>query len=90
VTLSRAPDELTILDIVQAVDAIKRLEQCPLGLPAHLELCPLHSELDEAMSVIEGVLSRRTIAELLASQAHSDSTKRCDFPRDDQSQLYQL
>src|SRR5262249_22475289 len=35
ISLARPPAELTILEVVTAVDPIKRIDQCPLDLAAH-------------------------------------------------------
>src|SRR5262245_11875601 len=35
VTLALPPDELTILEVVNAVDPIKRIKTCPLELSSH-------------------------------------------------------
>ncbi len=63
--LVRPPAELTILDVVNAVEPIARLRHCPLGLTTHTSLCPLHRELDEAYATMEQAFSRVTIAQLL-------------------------
>lgn len=64
--LARSPEEITILDIVNAVDPIARIRGCPLGLESHSKvLCPMHARLDEAMKQVEEVLARSTVAELL-------------------------
>lgn len=65
-TLARPATELTVLDIVQAVDPLKRITSCPLGLKGHLALCPLHRRLDNAIALVEEALQKSTIAELLA------------------------
>src|SRR4051794_10239395 len=42
-SLARKPSELTILEVVNAVDPIRRIATCPLGLATHgVRLCPLH------------------------------------------------
>src|SRR5262245_11425454 len=42
VSLAKPPAELTILDVVNAVEPIERIQSCPLGLAAHgVRLCPL-------------------------------------------------
>ncbi len=65
-TLSRPADEITILDIVNAVDPIQRIRSCPLDLPEHKEkLCPLHHKLDQAMADIEQALGSATIADIM-------------------------
>ena len=66
-TLARPPTELTVLDVVNVVDPIKRLQRCPLGLIEHeARLCALHRRLDEAVQCVENAFARTTIAELLA------------------------
>ncbi len=72
------PAELTMLDVLNAVEPLKRIESCPLGRPDHLKLCPLHSELDEAIGHIRKLLSSRTIAELLTARRNHS---RCGFPK---------
>lgn len=57
--------ELTVLDVVQAVDPLRRITRCPLGLKGHTALCPLHRRLDGAVAMVEQALRSSTIAELL-------------------------
>lgn len=64
--LCRPPEEVTILDVVNAVDPIPRIKGCPLGLKTHCRvLCPMHARLDKAMAEVEAVLGASTVAELL-------------------------
>lgn len=66
VVLARPPAELSILDIVNAVEPIRRINICPLGLPAHDDqLCPLHQTLDDAYARIEAAFAAVTLAELV-------------------------
>jgi len=77
--LTRKPEEVTILEVVNAVDPIPRIRTCPLGLAAHgIRLCPLHKRLDDALEVMEGAFRRTTLAEVLAEP--SESIPLCDFP----------
>ncbi len=65
-TLTREPEDLTILDVVTAVDARQRIENCPLGRPAHTSgLCPLHRRMDHVMAAAEESYGETTIGELL-------------------------
>jgi Rrf2 family transcriptional regulator, nitric oxide-sensitive transcriptional repressor len=60
------PADISILDVVQAVDPIKRIATCPLGLKAHgIRLCPLHHKLDDAMRHIEEAFSSTKLADLI-------------------------
>ena len=60
-------DELTILDVVNAVAPVERIRSCPLGLKTHTELCPLHAELDRAYAATEAAFAGVTIHELVES-----------------------
>jgi Rrf2 family transcriptional regulator, nitric oxide-sensitive transcriptional repressor len=77
--LARSPSELTILEVVNAVDPIGRIRQCPLGLAAHgVHLCPLHSRLDNALAAVEQAFEQTTLAEILAEP--TKSRPLCGFP----------
>jgi Rrf2 family protein len=65
--LAREPRRITILDVVNAVAPLERIRHCPLGLPSHTRLCPLHKELDKVYSAAEKALARVTIAQLVHS-----------------------
>jgi len=74
-TMTRPPGEVTIADVLNAVDPIERIETCPLGLEAHgKQLCPLHRRIDDAMALIERTFASITVADLIreASQARSE------------------
>ena len=78
--LTRTPAELTIWDVVQAVEPLRRIRACPLKLDAHrLRLCPLHKKLDDAIAGIERAFRDTTLAEILAEP--TTSKPLCPFPR---------
>jgi Rrf2 family protein len=64
--LTRSPDEITILDTINAVGCIQRIRRCPLGLDSHSSLCPLHEELDKAYAAMEDAFSRVSVAQVLS------------------------
>jgi Rrf2 family transcriptional regulator, nitric oxide-sensitive transcriptional repressor len=65
--LSKLPEEINILEVLNAVDPIRRIRTCPLGIKAHgTTLCALHKKLDDATAVIELTFAGTTIAEILA------------------------
>lgn len=74
--LATEPARTTILDVVNAVAPLERIRHCPLGLPSHTRLCPLHQELDRAYAATEAAFSRVTIGELLLSAG--DIVPLCD------------
>lgn len=70
--LARPPAEITVLDVVNAVDPIKRIERCPLGIETHgAALCPLHHRIDEAIGQVERSFRETTIAELLGDESRN-------------------
>ena len=78
VSLAKSPDELTILDVVNAIDPIVRYKTCPLKLPNHgANLCPLHKRMDAAMALVEEAFGKSTLAEVLADPS-STSVPLCD------------
>lgn len=78
-SLEKPPEELTILEVVDAVDPIRRIQTCPLGLASHgVRLCPLHRRLDDALAMVQQAFEQTTLAELLAEP--SASVPLCDFP----------
>ncbi|MCU0705329.1 MAG: Rrf2 family transcriptional regulator [Fimbriiglobus sp.] len=78
-TLARPPAELTILEVVNAVEPIGRIRECPLGLRSHgVRLCPLHKRLDDALATVEEAFAGTTLAEVLAEP--SPSVPLCDVP----------
>ncbi len=67
ISLVATPDELTILDVVNAVEPLGRIKECPLGLEAHGDfLCPLHRRMDDAIQVMEEAFRSTTLAEVLS------------------------
>lgn len=65
-SLARPPEALSMWEVVQAVDPIRRIDTCPLGFEAHGDsLCPLHKQLDEAIATIEERFSTCTISKLI-------------------------
>jgi DNA-binding IscR family transcriptional regulator len=79
VSLVKAPADLSILEVVNAVDPIRRIQECPLGLAAHgVRLCPLHKRVDSALALVEEAFRSTTLAEVLAEP--TQSIPLCDFP----------
>lgn len=66
--LARPPEQISALDVVNAVEPIARIRACPLGNPAHVTLCPLHRRLDDAMLMVEKSLGSTSLVELRDTQ----------------------
>ena len=70
--LVKAPGELSILEVVQAVDPIRRIRECPLGLAAHgRNLCSLHRRMDNILLATEEAFRDTTIGALLEEPSES-------------------
>ncbi len=79
VSLARSPDELTILDVVNAVDPIQRITTCPLELASHgVKLCALHRRMDNAIMEMENAFRSTSLTELL--QDPNPSVPLCGGP----------
>lgn len=70
--LQRSPELITVFEVVEAVDPIKRITYCPLGLAAHgTHLCPLHRRLDNAIESVECSFRDTTLAEVINEPSSS-------------------
>src|SRR5579872_5909774 len=79
ISLLKTPEELTILEVVNAVEPIKRIKVCPLGLVSHgVRLCPLHKKMDTALASVEEAFRSTTLADVLAEP--SESVPLCEGP----------
>ncbi len=78
-TLARDPARLTIWDVVEAVEPLQRIRECPLGLASHRQrLCPLHKRLDDVLAATENAFRSTTLADVLAEP--TTSKPLCAFP----------
>lgn len=70
--LARAAGEVTLLDVINAVDPIRAIESCPLNLKQHgASLCPLHSRINATILMMQDVFKSSTIEEILQEDAAS-------------------
>lgn len=77
--LARDAKSLSILEVVNAVDPIRRYPECPLGIPSHgRRLCPLHQRLDDAAQTVETAFGNTMVAELLT--VPRERKPLCRFP----------
>jgi len=79
IALAKSPEDLSVLEVVNAVDPIRRIAECPLGLNGHGErLCPLHRRLDNALEMVEKAFADTTLREILDDP--TTSRPLCDSP----------
>lgn len=82
VSLARTAEALSILDVVNAVEPIRRIKTCPLGLASHgVRLCPLHRRMDDALAKVEEAFQATTLAEVLAEPSASKPLCDANPPR---------
>lgn len=79
--LARSTDDLTLLDVVGAVEPIQRIRSCPLKIASHgyapfppddkvgSRLCALHQTLDDALALVEKTLEGQTVGAILRKKA---------------------
>ncbi len=72
-TLARDPGEISVFDVISAIDPLPRIRTCPLNLPEHKkQLCPLHKELDDAFERVEKAFRNASLAALVEVPAVSE------------------
>lgn len=77
-SLARPADQINALEVINAVDPIRRIERCPLGLDEHQEqLCPLHRRIDQMIAAVEATFRSTTIDEMATTPR---SKRLCQFP----------
>ena len=77
-TITGALDEVTVLGVIDAVDPISRIRECPLGNKAHgTNLCPLHRCMDDALASAQETFANVTVESLLETPQRGQV---CRFP----------
>lgn len=72
VRLIKEIEHLSILEIVNAVEPIRRIKTCPLEISTHgIKLCALHAKIDHALSQFEEAFRSTTVSDLLAEDNSS-------------------
>lgn len=64
--LAQPAEAISVLDVLNATDfKLPRIKRCPLGLPCHADLCPLHRLLDSQIAGVEKVFGSTSLRDLL-------------------------
>lgn len=75
-TLDRLPSDITLLEVVGAVEPIRLIDRCPLNKPCHAhQLCPLHLALRSAAEALANSLRASTLACLETTGRRDDPTQ---------------
>ncbi len=76
--LAFAPESLSALDVVEAVEPVARIRHCPLGREEHgTRLCALHRRIDEAIEATQAALASTTLETLVDRPKERGA---CRFP----------
>jgi len=65
--LAREPEKICILDVVNAVEPMRRIKRCPADDPGRSELCGLHRGVNRALAEIEREFRGTTLAQILST-----------------------
>lgn len=91
--LNRAPSDIALLTVIDAVDPILRIQTCPLNIASHARcLCPLHARLDAVQAYLQQSFGTCSLADLLVESgsgvqlfcgaaAEPDTDHKCGQPR---------
>jgi len=72
-SLGRPPRQISLYEILKAVDPIQRIHKCPLNLPEHAtSLCALHRSLDDALALVEQKFRESSVEDLLVGTTFPD------------------
>ncbi|MCC6971932.1 MAG: Rrf2 family transcriptional regulator [Phycisphaerales bacterium] len=70
--LSKPSSEISLLEVIDAVAPIRRINVCPLGLTDHgSNLCPLHRKMDLAAKMMIEHFSGVSLADLIGQKEGS-------------------
>ena len=81
-SLERDPADVTVLDVVDCIDPIAKIDKCPLDLASHgPRLCPLHRMLNDATALVQEKFATTTIASLIPDDQGMGIRPQCDSTR---------
>lgn len=65
--LNRPASDISLMDVINSIDPIERIDSCPLKLDNHMgKLCPLHARLDEAAKMLIDTFASISLADMIA------------------------
>jgi Rrf2 family protein len=64
--LAKSPDKLSLLEVINSVDPIQAIHECPLGLEQHgKKLCALHTRLNDTIFMAQKVFQESSVQEMI-------------------------
>lgn len=78
--LARPAADITLLEVINAISPVERIEACPLGLENHSgRLCPLHRRIDQAARQTIETFGGITLHDVISE--HDAARPLCDASR---------
>lgn len=75
--LAQPADQINLMDVINAVSPVQRIDTCPLGITDHgPDLCPLHKKVDQAAKSVIDIFSGASLADLISEP--NTNTPLCD------------
>ncbi len=86
--LAKNTEDISFLEVINAVDPIKKIESCPLGIESHgFKLCPLHKRLSNAVAEIENEFETSKLSELVDEARRPECISVPLTPQEDRARL---
>ena len=76
-SLNKPAESISLFDVIIAVDPSHRILKCPLGIPNHETLCPLHQKLDNVHAEMEKMFGNCYLSDLINGTKNSPL---CEVP----------
>ena len=75
-----SPDELTLLDVINAVDPLKRIRGCTHGDRSQFDpMCRLHQKLDDVIGTVEKTLRTTTVQDMAEDPVATSAFPKSEF-----------
>lgn len=73
--LNRPPEEITLIEVIQAIDGLDMFNQCGIGFKRcdDSHPCPIHEEYKEVRDQIQDLFEHKTLQELTEEVESGDS-----------------
>lgn len=67
--LAKPPSSISVLEIINVIEPIRRIRTCPLNLESHGQhLCALHRKIDDALASIESSFAKARLSDLISTR----------------------
>lgn len=80
--LGRPAHEISLLEVIDTISPIRRIQSCPLGIPGHDSLCVLHRRANQAIDAVIGIFGSVRLDQLVSDsvQPHGEGNEGSKRP----------